>query len=202
MKIISIQSRYIDEVVEIFCSAFEDSITFFTPVTFKVRNAIRDIFALLCQVFGQGFLVAVKNNQVYGYIVIADDIKKLWVQAITSGFLKKAVVSIINGEYGLTFSTLYRIAYNKLFYFRFEMNTKPYAQILSIAVHPRYQGMGIGQKLLLKGIKHAESTAKKGIKLEARPENTKAIKTYEKYGFSIVGEAGDLQGKWLIMIRE
>lgn len=89
-----------------------------------------------------------------------------------------------------------------MFYFRFEMNTKPYAQILSIAVHPRYQGMGIGQKLLLKGIKHAESTAKKGIKLEARPENTKAIKTYEKYGFSIVGEAGGLQGKWLIMIRE
>lgn len=90
MKIISIQSRYIDEVVEIFCSAFEDSITFFTPVTFKVRNAIRDIFALLCQVFGQGFLVAVKNNQVYGYIVIADDIKKLWGTGYNIGFSKKS----------------------------------------------------------------------------------------------------------------
>jgi ribosomal-protein-alanine N-acetyltransferase len=202
MKIILAQSRHIDMVAEIFCLAFENSITFFTPMTQKVKNAIRDVFGLLHRVFGQGFLIAVENNQVCGYIVMADDIKRLWLQAVTSGFLKRAVISTISGEYGLTLPTLYKIVQNKLLYFGFEMTTKPSAQVLSIAVHPKCQGEGIGQKLLSKGIKYIESLGGKRIKLEARPENIAAVKIYEKHGFRTVGETKDLQGKWLIMIRE
>ena len=56
MKIILAQSRHIDVVAEIFCLAFENSITFFTPMTHKVKNAIRDVFDLLYRVFGQVFL--------------------------------------------------------------------------------------------------------------------------------------------------
>ncbi len=202
MKIILAQSRHIDVVAEIFCLAFENSITFFTPMTHKVKNAIRDVFDLLYRVFGQGFFIAVQNNQVCGYIVMADDIKRLWLQAVTSGFLKRAVISTLSGEYGLTLPTLYKIVQNKLLYFGFEMTTKPSAQVLSIAVHPKCQGEGIGQKLLSKGIKYIESLGGKRIKLEARPKNTAAVKIYEKYGFRTVGETKDLQGKWLIMVRE
>jgi ribosomal-protein-alanine N-acetyltransferase len=171
-------------------------------MTQKVKNAIRDVFGLLHRVFGQGFLIAVENNQVCGYIVMADDIKRLWLQAVTSGFLKKALLSTISGEYGLTVPTLYKIVQNKLLYFGFEMTTKPSAQVLSIAVHPKRHGEGMGQKLLLRGIKYIESLGGKRIKLEARPENIAAVKIYEKYGFRTVGETKDLQGKWLIMIRE
>ncbi|MDD4569835.1 MAG: N-acetyltransferase [Tepidanaerobacteraceae bacterium] len=202
MKIISAQAQHIDMVTEIFCLAFENSITFFTPVTQKVKNALREIFHLLHRVFGQSFMVALKDNEVYGYIVMADDIKKLWTGALTSGFLRKAIMSSISGEYGLTPSTFYKIVQNKLLYFRFEMTTKPSAQLLSIAVHPNHHSKGIGQKLLAEGIKHMKSLGVKRIKLEARPDNISAVKIYEKHGFHTVGEAKDLQGKWLIMIRE
>jgi ribosomal-protein-alanine N-acetyltransferase len=202
MKIILAQSQHIDAVAEIFCLAFENSITFFAPITQKVKNAMKDIFHLLYSVFGQGFFIAIENNQVYGYIVMADDIKRLWFRAVTSGFLRKAVVSTITGEYGLTLPMLYKVVRNKLLYFRFEMTTKPSAQVLSIGVHPGHYGKGIGQKLLSKGIKYIESLGSKRIKLEARPDNIPAVKIYEKYGFRIVGETKDLQGNWLIMMRE
>ena len=202
MKIILAQSQHNDKVVEIFCSAFENSITFFTPITQKVKTAIKDVFCLLHRVFGQGFFVAVENGEVCGYIIMADDIKRLWLQAITSGFLKKAIMSTVSGKYGLTLSTLYKIVKNKLLYFRFEMTTQSSAQVLSIAVHPEHQAKGIGQKLLSKGIRHIEALGIKKIKLEVRPNNISAVKIYEKYGFCTIGETQDLQGKWLIMMRE
>lgn len=202
MKIILAQYQHIDEVAELFCLAFEESITFFTPMSKKIKNAMKDAFRLLHEVFTQGFFVAVEGDKVCGYIVMADDIKRLWMQAITSGFLKKAIVSVIRGEYGLTLPTLYKIVKNKLLYFRFELTTKPSAQLLSIAVHPEHQGEGIGQKLLSKGIDYIESLGIKRIKLEARPDNTAAVKIYEKHGFHTVGQTCDLQGKWLIMVRE
>ena len=202
MKITLAQSQHNDTIVEIFCSAFENSITFFTPVTEQVKAAIRDVFGLLHRVFGQGFFVAVENDKVCGYIIMADDIKRLWREAITSGFLKNALISAVTGKYGLTLSTLYKIVKNKLLYFRFEMTTEPSAQVLSIAVHPEHQGKGIGQKLLERGISHIEALGIKKIKLEVRHDNIAAVRIYEKYGFCQVGKAEDLQGKWLIMMRE
>ena len=82
------------------------------------------------------------------------------------------------------------------------MTTEPSAQVLSIAVHPEHQGRGIGQKLLSKGIEHLEALGIRRIKLEVRPNNISALKIYEKFGFRTVGEAEDLQGKWLIMMRK
>lgn len=202
MKIILAQSRHIEAVAEVYCLAFENSITFFTPMTQKIKNAITDIFFLLYQVFGRGFMVAVKDDEVCGYIVMADDVKKLWIKALTSGYLLRAAVSVISGEYGLTLPTLYKIAKNKLFYLRFEMSTQPCAQLLSIAVCPKYHGEGIGQKLVTTGMKYIESLGVSRIKLEARPDNTPAIRLYKKFGFQIKGETKDLQGKWLIMVRE
>jgi len=186
---------------DLFCLAFEQSINFFTPVTEKVKIAIRDVFYLLHQVFEQGFFVALEDDKVCGYIIMADDVKRLWRHALTSGFVKNAIMAAVSGKYGLTLATLYKVVKNKLLYFKFEMTTEPSAQVLSIAVHPEHQGKGIGQKLLFEGIKHIEALGINKIKLEVRPNNISAIKIYEKFGFRKVGEACDLQGKWLIMMR-
>ena len=61
------------------------------------------------------------------------------------------------------------------------------AQITNVAVHPEYRGMG-GAKLLITQL--LESMKEKGIKsatLEVRPTNEKAIKLYEKFGFTEIG---------------
>lgn len=202
MKIVPVQLEHIDGVVEVFCLAFEESINFFTPVNEKLKGFFNEAFILLYKIFERGFVVVQEDNLVWGYIVMVDDVKKLWTGAISSGFLFKAGTRLIKGEYGLDLNTLYKIVKNKLFYLKFEMSTIPSAQLLSIAVHPKHHGKGIGQKLLSHGIKYIESLGIKRIKLEARPENISAVRLYQKNGFNIIGETQDLQGKWLIMVRD
>lgn len=202
MKVTLAQPRHIDKAAELFCSAFKDSITFFTPINDKIKNAMKDIFHLLYWTFSKGFFVAVEDDEVCGYIIMADNVKKLWIQALTSGSIFKALFSLIIGRYGITFSTLYNIIKNKLFYLHFEISTKPSAQLLSIGVHPKYQGRGVGKQLLSKGIEYIESLGIRRIKLEARPDNISAVKLYEGFGFKTVGKARDLQGEWLVMVRE
>ncbi|WP_422447054.1 GNAT family N-acetyltransferase [Thermoanaerobacterium sp. DL9XJH110] len=202
MKIIPATIQHIEAVVDIFCSAFESSISFFAPVNAKLKKAFRDMFTLLHSVFGKGFMVAVAGDEVCGYIVMADDIKRLWLRAVFSGFIVKMAARAAFGAYGLNPATIFRVIRNKLFYMKFEMSTLPCAQLLSIAVQPEHQGRGIGRKLLEAGINYMESLGIKKIKLEVRPDNTPAVNMYEKYGFRPAGRARDLQGDWLIMVRE
>ena len=202
MKIISAKPRHIDSIVNIFCMAFENSISFFTPLNENLKAFFKDVFILLLDVYGKGFMIAKTDEKVCGYIIMVDDIKKLWVQSFSSGFVFKAISNFLKGAYGIDMSTLLRIIKNKLFYLQFEITSSPSAQLLSIAVDPNHHGKGIGQGLLREGIKYIDSLGIKRIKLEARPENIPALRIYEKHGFEVVGETKDLQGKWLIMVRE
>lgn len=202
MEIIPAESLHIDGVVDVFCSAFESSIMFFTPLDEKLKVFFKDAFTLLYNIYEKGFMVAQNNGRVCGYIVMVDDVKKLWAGAVSSGFLVTTATSLIKGDYGIDLSTLCKIVRNKLFYLKFEISTCPSAQLLSIAVHPDHHGKGLGQSLLLKGLEYIDSLGIKTIKLEARPENTAAVKLYKKCGFDVVGEAEDLQGKWFIMLRD
>ncbi len=61
------------------------------------------------------------------------------------------------------------------------------AQITNIAVHPDYQGMKIGSRILENLLNEAKNRGESQLTLEVRESNTKAIKLYTKYGFEIVG---------------
>ena len=56
MEIRPVTARELDEVVDIFAAAFYDSISFFTPLTPKIKVALKDFFQLLLLVFGPGFM--------------------------------------------------------------------------------------------------------------------------------------------------
>lgn len=201
--IIPAQSAHIREITNIFCEAFVDSIQYFTLINDKLKKAFQDIFDFLQEEQGQGFFVAVsERGEVLGYIVMIDDAKNMWKSAITSGFILKIIKNYIAGEYGLDFETIYNIIRNKLFYMKFEMGTKPSAQLLSIAVHPKYHGKGIGRKLIARGLQYIESLGIERIKLEVRPENIPALKLYESFGFCPIGQAQDLQGAWVVMMKD
>jgi ribosomal-protein-alanine N-acetyltransferase len=57
------------------------------------------------------------------------------------------------------------------------------AQVLSLAVHPRDRGKGLGHYLLKKMIEKAVSKGVRYIWLEVRPSNLAAKRLYQKLGF-------------------
>ena len=59
--------------------------------------------------------------------------------------------------------------------------------ITNVAVHPDYQGQGLGSQLLRRLIEYAVQAGIDSFTLEVREDNVPAIKLYEKYGFTAVG---------------
>lgn len=60
-------------------------------------------------------------------------------------------------------------------------------RVYSLAVDPKYQGQGIGKKLLL----HILDNSTKNISLEVNINNTNAISLYKKSGFEISKQIDD-----------
>jgi ribosomal-protein-alanine N-acetyltransferase len=61
------------------------------------------------------------------------------------------------------------------------------AHIITIAVHPHWQGLGLGEWMLLALIEKGQSLEAKIATLEVRPSNHVAISLYQKYKFQEVG---------------
>ncbi len=59
--------------------------------------------------------------------------------------------------------------------------------IVTIAVDPREQGSGIGQRLLLEAYRIAAESELRTIALEVRPSNTRALHLYEQFGYTHAG---------------
>ena len=59
------------------------------------------------------------------------------------------------------------------------------AHLISIAVHSRFRGIGVGELLLLAGIENASFLGAQTISLEVRISNQIAQNLYKKYGFEI-----------------
>ena len=60
------------------------------------------------------------------------------------------------------------------------------AKITILAIHPDYQGMGLGQLLLLTLLTEANQQGLKYARLEVRASNQSAQSLYQKFGFQIV----------------
>jgi ribosomal-protein-alanine N-acetyltransferase len=59
--------------------------------------------------------------------------------------------------------------------------------IMTIAIQPGWQGLGLGEWLLLNLIGQGQSLGGRSATLEVRPSNHRAISLYQKYGFGEVG---------------
>jgi ribosomal-protein-alanine N-acetyltransferase len=58
--------------------------------------------------------------------------------------------------------------------------------IISIAVHPNYRGIGIGERLLRENVKQLKDLGAKRVILEVKVDNIQALNLYQKLGFKIV----------------
>ena len=63
------------------------------------------------------------------------------------------------------------------------------AHLYTIAVDPKFQGRGLGRKLLERCLKEARSQGCDRFSLEVRADNKPAIALYEKSGYEIVGRS-------------
>jgi ribosomal-protein-alanine N-acetyltransferase len=199
-KVLPCKKEHLQEVASIFSKAFADSMAYFAPDNPKVGEALNDIFSLVWLSFKHSFFViADENESVLGYIVVTDNIKRLWFDAIKSGFIFKLTGKWLTGRYGISFGQVLRIFYNKVCYLRFEYATGALGQILSLAVEPMQCKKGYGHALVWAGMEHLRKQGVKRVKLEVRPDNVSALKLYSSYGFVQVGRARDVQGEWLIM---
>ncbi|MBC7328277.1 GNAT family N-acetyltransferase, partial [bacterium] len=72
---------------------------------------------------------------------------------------------------------------------------------VGICISDKYQGKGIGKKLLEKLIDEAKRQNKMGLRLTVMKDNNKAISLYKKLGFYIIGEADDPWGpSWKMLL--
>ena len=61
------------------------------------------------------------------------------------------------------------------------------AHITLMAVHPEFQGQGLGQLILWGLLKDGQTRGLERATLEVRESNTAAIALYEKFGFKVAG---------------
>ena len=61
------------------------------------------------------------------------------------------------------------------------------AHILTLVVHPEFQGQGYAKKILQHALDLARERKAESIYLEVRPTNQRAISIYQKAGFNEIG---------------
>ena len=79
-------------------------------------------------------------------------------------------------------------------------------ELVSIAVHPDFQGIGAGAFLLRAMLRYAQKQGQRSIVLDVRASNTAALHLYQKFSFRRVGLRkryySDNQEDALILRRE
>ena len=59
--------------------------------------------------------------------------------------------------------------------------------LLNLCVAPQVQGTGAGLALLREAVRTTRSKALSGLLLEVRPSNMRALRLYERFGFTTIG---------------
>ncbi len=199
----SAKRKDLGEIAHIFLKAFPESVEHYAghPIGPK---AIEDAFAIGFDAEPGAFFVAEVNGKVVGYIIAPTRFSGIIRTAILHGHLLKMLWRWITGQYKVGLRPVWIAARNWLGMIgeARQSETHAEARILSIAVDPECQGLGIGTGLMKLGLDYLKSRGEKLVRLEVRPDNKPAIHVYEKYGFQIKGETKDTQGDWLVMLLD
>lgn len=187
-------------VADIFTEAFAGSLAPLGNVA--PRKAIEDLFRFLLEMeSGQGVFLVAKYQRILGYCVVLRDVKRLWVRAITHGYLIRWAYKYLRGDYGRRQPLLAYIL-DKVCFASSPFNYRPgCAQVLSIAVKKEARDKGLGMRLLETALHRLVSSGVKEVKLEVRPNNIAALTLYTRAGFRRVGTLKDTRGLWYVMLK-
>ncbi len=189
-------------VAWIFMAAFAGSVEH-ARAGDAAKQGMQDLFRLALTAEPGALIVAVCSKQVVGYILASRNVSRLRWSALWRGQWLRILWRWLTGRYRIGWRTLRTIAADKLAFLRgAHQCSRHQARILSVAVHPDYQGKGVGRKLLEAGLRYLRNKGVRAVRLEVRPDNAVARHLYEKAGFRPCGEYADSQGRWLIMVLD
>lgn len=189
-------------MASVYAEAFPDSLRHFFGDRPAPLRAIADALALAVRAEPESNFVADLDGRIVGYCLAPIHLSRL-SKACGATCLARFLGRWITGRYGLGLRSLWLLGRDKL-HARRQSQDDPHqadAHILSIAVSPNTQGQGVGKTLLRHALCHFDRQRVERVRLEVRPDNTPALRLYEKYGFVTVGRTDDSQGEWLIMLR-
>ena len=192
-------------IAALFTESFKDSVLHHCGGDLPKPQAMEDIFTLVYQAEPEAALLALNvHGKPIGYCFAPTRLSGLWLRALCGGHLLKWTWRWLTGQYGFGLHPVKIIVMNKLAFLRSAVapTKTANARILSIAVAPEARGQGVASQLIGSAIDYFGTQHVSRVRLEVRPDNTAAIRVYEKWGFSEGGYTVDSQGKWLIMFRE
>jgi ribosomal-protein-alanine N-acetyltransferase len=85
--------------------------------------------------------------------------------------------------------------------FNFASRANPHGRVYALAIHPDWRGLKLGENLLRHLIDDLHRAGPGPILLEVRPDNSQAIRLYEKLGFSPIGVLPNFYGPRLAAQR-
>lgn len=167
-------------------------------------QAMEDVFTLVYKAEPAAAFVARSGEKIAGYCFAPVNLPGLWVRAVTGGHIIKWAWRWITGRYGFGIHPVKIIVLNKIAFLRSAVvpSKAANARILSIAVAEDRRGQGVASRLMQAALEYFQAKQARLIRLEVRPDNTPAVRVYEKLGFVKAGTTCDSQGDWLIMFKE
>ena len=186
---------------EVYLAAFPDTLRDLGAEDLA-PEAIEDLFAICIAADPEGFLVAEVAGRIAGYVICPLDVAAIRRAAVSRGSPLRLLWRWLTRRYNLPPAAAFRALRDAIHLWRAEdpPGADCPAHILSIAVHPNFQGRGIGRKLLDAALASLRSRGAKCVRLEVRPHNTPARRLYESFGFKVVGTIYDTRGPWLVMV--
>ncbi len=190
------------KIAELYIAAFPDSVRFFfkKKAPTKLLILVTNSFGLKLLWGGQAILAQDSNNQVVGYCIYSMKPNMFWknlsYKTLNSTLRMGCLVicSILPSE-------VIKLAVNQLVMAvckKRDWHPPPEnARIVSIAVSPEMQGLGIGTKLLNAAVADLHSH---NVFLNVRSNNKAGRKMYENVKFQYYGKTKDLLGEWLMMV--
>ncbi len=190
------------KIAELYIAAFPESVCFFfdKKEPTKILTLITNSFGLKLLWGGQAILAHDSNNQVVGYCIYSTKPNMSWknlsLKTLSSTLRMGCLVicSILPSE-------VIKLAVNQLVMSvdkKRDWRPPPEnARIVSIAVSPEMQGLGIGTKLLNAALAALDSH---NVFLNVRSKNKAGRKMYENAKFQYYGKTKDLLGEWLMMV--
>ncbi|MBC7257570.1 MAG: GNAT family N-acetyltransferase, partial [Chloroflexi bacterium] len=164
--------------------------------------AMEDIFRICLDAEAEGFFVAEVEERLVGYVICVSRPGRLWLTAVRPRHAFRMLCRLLAGRYGIGLRGLMRLGADRIRFWLSHMKCSGErgAQILSIAVHPNFQGQGLGRRLMQAALGYLRSAGARQVKLEVRPQNSPALRLYERIGFRPVGTVRDSRGPWLVMV--